>query len=543
MRPASLMSVPKAIAAPIDGSRVEQADRVVVNPYAQSVRPYALYALAVLTAANFLNYVDRQIISIVAEAMKADLKLSDAQLGFLLGTAFAVLYGVVGVAIGRISDATSRTKLMASGLAFWSAMTAASGAVTNYTQLAVARVGVGFGEATCNPCGQSLVTDYFPSKNRAAAFGVLLLGTYAGMGCSLLLGGVIIQNWAVLCHIFPGVGACRVANWKAAFLVVGAPGLLLAVLVANLKEPPRPPKHRNTPFGRLALTELSAAVPPFTLVNIARVGGVKALAANLALAVGLISFTVTLGCITHDWAQWIAVSVGIYSVSSWVHALSLKDRPLFKLTFGCPAFVLSLAGMSLTSCINGTVQIWAAPYAIRKLGATPTQAGLYVGLAFAVSAGIGVIVGGWLTDLWKRRDSRAPIWMALIGLIGPMPALALMMVAPNLAVFSLGFFVFGTICQGWGGGAAALAQDLTLPRMRGTTAASFSLIIIVVTSGFGPYWAGKISTLTGSLTTGLLSLLALAPFAVILLLMAARRLRRESEETRRARARAAGEPI
>lgn len=515
----------------------------MVNPFSESVQPYAFYALAVLTATNFLNYVDRQIISIVAEAVKADLHLTDAQLGFLFGTAFAVLYGVVGIAIGRISDAVSRRRLMATGLVLWSGMTAASAGAANFGQLAAARIGVGLGEATCNPCSHSLMADYFPARHRAAAMGTLLIGTFLGMGCSLLLGGVVLQHWTSVCQAFPFGGACGIASWKAAFLVVGTPGLVVAVLVATLKEPPRALKSPRMPFGTLFATEFSAAVPPFTVLNIARAGGPRALAKNLALMAVLAGAVYGLGSMTHDWAQWVAVSIGVYSVSSWAHSISLRDRPLFKLTYGCPTFALTLAGMALISCINGTVQIWAAPYVIRELGVSPSQAGIHLGLAFALSAGIGVTAGGWITDRWKRHDRRAPIWVGVIGLLGPILPLIVMMNAPSLLVFALAFFVFGTLCQCWAGGAAALVQDLALPRMRGTAAASFSLVIILTTSSLGPYTAGKISTLTGSLTTGLLSLLALAPISLLLLLMAARRLRHETEETRRERARKFGEAV
>ncbi len=122
----------------------------------------AWYALGLLTAANALNYIDRQIVSILAQSIKADLKLDDADLGFILGTAFAVFYSVVGIAMGRISDFLPRKKVMAFGLALWSAMTALGGAANSFAMLGAARLGVGVGEAVANPCGHSLVADLFP---------------------------------------------------------------------------------------------------------------------------------------------------------------------------------------------------------------------------------------------------------------------------------------------------------------------------------------------------------------------------------------------
>src|SRR5687768_11781020 len=127
---------------------------------------HAYFALVLLTGANLLNYLDRQILSILAQSIKEDLKLDDAQLGFLMGTAFAVFYAVVGIAMGRIADGVPRKKLMALGLALWSVMTALGGAAFSFVTLSLARIGVGIGEATANPCSHSLLADTFPPGNR-----------------------------------------------------------------------------------------------------------------------------------------------------------------------------------------------------------------------------------------------------------------------------------------------------------------------------------------------------------------------------------------
>ena len=164
-----------------------------------------------------------------------------------------------------------------------------------------------------------------------------------------------------------------------------------------------------------------------------------------------------------------------------------------------------------------------------------------MGFALAVSAGLSVFLGGMITDFWKKYDRRAPIWVGLSALILPLPGLALMMTAKQFPVFLTGYFIFSLFATGYAGAYAALTQDLVLPRMRGTAAAAFSLVLIVVAGAIGPYWAGKISVLTGSLRTGLISLQVLAPFAAASLLWAAHLLRKETHETRRARAAAFGE--
>lgn len=506
----------------------------------QRATPYAYYALFLLILANLFNYLDRQIVSILAPAIQAELHLTDTQLGFLLGTAFSVLYGVLGIPMGRIADALSRTRLMAFGLALWSAMTAVGAGATSFFGLGVARIGVGVGEATASPVAHSLLCDYFPARNRAAVLGTYLASVHLGIGGSLVLGGLLIQNWSQWCHSFPG-NACSLSNWRASFLIVGIPGILLAILIAFLREPPRPAAHVADSPRTLILRELSAAIPPFTLFALARVGGQRAVIANIAFLAGLLVTVLGLASLTGDWAQWIAVGIGAYSITTWAQVLRHVDRPLYALTFGCPTFMFSMLGGAFLTCFVGTVSIWAAPYAMRTLPGTAGQIGIALGLAQLGSAAVSVIVGGFLSDWWKRRDMRAPIWIALVALAVPVPMLFVLLSATTLGGFIAAFSVLTFFSMSWPGAFAGLVQDLVLVRMRGAAAAIFTLVMIVISSGFGPYWAGKISTITGSLTTGLYGLLAFVPLAATMLALAARRIGRETPEVRLARARSAGE--
>jgi MFS family permease len=503
-------------------------------------RSYAYCVLALLTVANILNYVDRGIASILAQSIKADLKLTDTQLGFLLGTAYSMLYAVVGVAIARVADAVHRARLLAFALALWSLMTALCGLATGFATLAIARVGVGVGEAAANPCSHSLVADYFPRKDRAVALGVYLLGIYFGGAGALIVGGMILQHWPSLCHLVLLSGACALPGWKAAFLVVGAPGLLLALAIFTVREPR--PRHAQ-PLGSLIRREFSVAIPPFTLIALYRLGGARALRNNLLLMAGLAATTILLVLLTHDLMQWAAVSFAAYSICSWGQALALRDRPLFKLTWGCPTFALQMAAGSVLSCLIGTASTWAAPLAIRNLGMRPGDVGLSLGLTVLVAATLGMMLSGLITDRWKRRDPRAPIWVGISSILLPMPGLALMLTAHQPAVFIAGYFIVALTGTGWASSFAALTQDLVLPRMRATASAAASLVMAVSASATGPYWAGKISTLTGSLKLGVLSLQVLAPVGIILLLITARRLRHETPEARQARAARFGEVI
>src|SRR4051794_7209907 len=130
------------------------------RPTAGRIGAYGWYALIVLVLVYAINFVDRQIISILAQDIKRDLRLDDSQIGFLYGTAFAVFYALFGIPLGRLADSWYRGRLIAMGLALWSGMTAMSGFATSYGMLSCARIGVGIGEASASPAAYSMISDY-----------------------------------------------------------------------------------------------------------------------------------------------------------------------------------------------------------------------------------------------------------------------------------------------------------------------------------------------------------------------------------------------
>ncbi|MDA0821804.1 MAG: MFS transporter [Proteobacteria bacterium] len=182
------------------------------------------YALSVLVIVYTFNFIDRQILSILMESIKLDLGLSDQALGFLAGFAFASFYAVMGIPIALWADRGNRRNLIALALAIWSVMTAASGLAQNFVHLALARVGVGIGEAGCSPPAHSIISDYYPQKERATALGIYALGIPFGIMFGMFIGGWINELF----------------GWRRAFFVVGLPGLVLALLVRfTVQEPPR----------------------------------------------------------------------------------------------------------------------------------------------------------------------------------------------------------------------------------------------------------------------------------------------------------------
>ena len=155
------------------------------------------YVLGVLVVVYTFNFIDRQILSILLEPIKNELQLSDTQLGFLTGFAFAAFYATLGIPIARLADRTNRRNLIAIALVVWSGMTAVSGVANNYWQLLLARIGVGVGEAGCSPAAHSMVADYFPAHQRATALGIYSLGIPIGILFGFLAGGWIneIFGW------------------------------------------------------------------------------------------------------------------------------------------------------------------------------------------------------------------------------------------------------------------------------------------------------------------------------------------------------------
>jgi MFS family permease len=184
--------------------------------------PGATYALIVLFAINLLNFFDRNIFGAIGEAVRREWGLGDAAIG-ALGTAFTLLYAVVGVPLGRLSDRVARKYVLGAGLFVWSLLTAASGLARSYGQLFAVRLGVGIGEATCAPAANSLIGDLFPSARRAWALSIFMLGLPLGNGLAYAVGGSVTQVW----------------GWRAAFFVAGVPGLLCALAVKWVHEPVR----------------------------------------------------------------------------------------------------------------------------------------------------------------------------------------------------------------------------------------------------------------------------------------------------------------
>ena len=185
---------------------------------------HAWYVACVLMVCNTFSFIDRQVLGLLVTPIKLELGISDTRIGLLQGLAFGLFYTLLGIPMGRLADSGNRRKLVAVGIFFWSLMTAACAGARSFSSLFLLRMGVGVGEAALSPAAFSLLSDYFPKNRLAMALSIFSMGVFFGSGLALILGGLII-------------GA--IGSWRLTFLLVGLPGLLVALLALTIREPAR----------------------------------------------------------------------------------------------------------------------------------------------------------------------------------------------------------------------------------------------------------------------------------------------------------------
>lgn len=292
---------------------------------------YAWYVVVVLLILYILSFIDRQILSLLVGPIRKDLGISDTQMSLLMGFSFALFYTFFGIPLGRLADARSRRTLIALGVMLWSIMTASCGFVRQYYQLLLCRMGVGVGEAALSPAAYSLITDYFPRHRLATAISVYGMGIYVGSGMAYLLGGYVVQMSAGLDSIdVPLLGAMR--PWQTVFLIVGIPGLLLALLAYTIAEPARRGKRAasspGSPSQAVALGHVIAYIRQnFSTFFCHNIGF-----ALLALSsYGAASWVPTFFVRVHGWTpsaagMWYGAIVMLFGSAGIVYGGRLADR-------------------------------------------------------------------------------------------------------------------------------------------------------------------------------------------------------------------------
>lgn len=304
------------------------------------------YMVGLLTLVQIVSYTDRFLPSLLISSIKTDLHLSDFQLGLLLGPAFAIFYVAVGLPFGWAADRFSRRGVLAFGIATWSAMTSAACLATSFAPLFAARLGVGFGEAAVAPCAISLIGDRFDRTRRPRAISLYMAGSFIGAGSAFLFGGPLVHWIERSPPLFPGMHP-----WQSAFLIVGAPGFVLAMLMLTFAEPVRTELTRTTSaslagalrfigahwraFGTLFIgSACVVTLGSLTQWNVAlfqRSWGWNV--AEVGIATGLIFFT----------AGPLGTIVGVWLTHRWI-ARGHKDATLRALIagllIGAPGFIL-----------------------------------------------------------------------------------------------------------------------------------------------------------------------------------------------------------
>ncbi len=491
---------------------------------------YAWYALVVLVLVYVLNFIDRQLLTILAPNIKHDLGITDAQFGFLYGTAFGVFYSVFGIPLGKLADRWSRTRLLALGLATWSTMTAFSGLAGNFTQLGLARIGVGVGEATAGPCGFSLLSDLFPARRRATVIAIFTSGIYLGGGLALSIGTGLAHAWDT--SFVAGARPLGLAGWQAAFLGLGLPGLVMALWVVSLREPRRgrfettaitadpAPAEAFAAFGR----DVFAIVPPFTLLAAAR-RGMSGLRSNLLALVTVALVGFGLARLLGDPVQWIVLGTGVYAVISWAQSMRHEDPAAFGQIWGNPALVGVNVGYGLTCALAYSASAFGPLYAMETFHASPAQVALFVGGGAAAGGALGTVAGGWLGD-WlsggTHHARRVLVIMAML-VLAIIPE-ALIMTTHSLTLFYCGVFPLWFLLSATLGSSAGTVVNVVPPHLRATASASFFLGASMLGLSLGPYAAGRISLATHSLWAGMVTITAVIPFALISLGIAWRHL-------------------
>ena len=201
-------------------------------------KKHSYSAVAILTLAQIFAFIDRQIPSMLVEPIKQDFNLTDSQIALLGGAAFSIFYAIMALPIGYAVDRYQRTKVLGTGIFLWSLMTALAGLANSFGKLFGARIGVAVGEAVMAPTSVSLVSDSFPENKQGKPMGIITAGVYIGIGITLLGGGFLIDYLTRIGGItLPLIGYLK--PWQATFMIVGIPGLLLAIAAFYLKEPKR----------------------------------------------------------------------------------------------------------------------------------------------------------------------------------------------------------------------------------------------------------------------------------------------------------------
>jgi predicted MFS family arabinose efflux permease len=416
-----------------------------VSSFDSVSRGYRVYVLALLTLVFIVNFIDRQVLSVLIEPIKRDLRLTDTQLGLLSGLAFALFYVTAGVPVARLADQKSRRNLIAVCMIVWSSMTALCGLAANFAQLLLARVGVAVGEAGCVAPSHSILSDYYRPEDRPAALSIYTAGASVGVFFGLLGGGWLAE----------------VYGWRAALVIIGLPGIAVALVVLfTLREPARgmslPSRvSAAAPAPTHFWSDLGALLRRRTLILIALAGGFQSMvtygAANwlpaffmrvhgmsashagttLAIINGLIAglgaivagvITARLSRVERRWLLWVPAIAAVVSTPLYAFAV-LAPSALASLLLLTPAAFLSMmyVGPAL-----------AATHGVAGVRLRATGVALTLFVSNLLGMGGGALLVGMVSDAFVAAEPTVSLRYGLLAvLLANVPAAIGYLLAAN----------------------------------------------------------------------------------------------------------------
>lgn len=436
--------------------------------HAEATRPVSnrYVVLALLFIVYALNFIDRQILGILAPAIKDDLRLTDAELGTLGGLAFALFYTTLAVPIAWLADRWNRTWIITIALTIWSGFTALCGYASSYTQLFFARVGVGVGEAGGVAPSYSLIADYFAPKDRARAMAIYSFGIPVGSAAGIAIGGAVAS----------------MVDWRAAFIVVGLAGVALAPFFRMLvREPKRGALDANagaarTPgpkFGFVSLALILVALAFFIVGYAYFVFKPEPLLAPLGLPA--------------QFAVWfyagVLVAGGVIGAAVGSRLVGSNKASFWFMSFGA----------ACSSIMGYGALFWIPSFLVRSYDFTLQEAAYFFSAVLLIGGVAGVWLGGYFADKLGARSKRAFTLVPATAFILTAPCYALGMLAPSPA---LAFFLFllPTACSVvWLGPVIAAMQHMAAAHVRTTASALFLFINNLIGLGLGPLIIGALS--------------------------------------------------
>jgi len=441
---------------------------------------YAWYMLLILTAINFVNYVDRQIVISLGPFIRQDLELTYLQFGWLI-TMFMLIHSIASVPFGILSDRWIRRKIIALGVFFWSAATLASGLATNFAQLLAGRAAVGIGEAAYAPPANSLLSDVFPVEERARILGLFNVGMFMGGAAGLILGGVL-GDWI---------------GWRHSLFLVSAPGFLLAGLGWKLREPPLMTTHQPTALRALFRSHMQVYVVVGGLL-----GGAVAALTNHSLFGTLIYVCILAGA-----------AAGVLA--------ALRNRML--------QYIFS--GGIVTAFSVGALIVWMPQFVTDIRYFRPRDAGLLIGAVGVTGGLMGVMVGSYLADWLYVRWPWGRMATIGMGLILSSPFVMLALNTTNHIAMLAHFFLAVFFIVWYTGPIIAVIHDVVPSDVKATAQALYIFLIHLLGDTFSPPIVGWFADRIG-LQQALQPLAILNVLGGVVFLVACRGIAREKRQGR-----------